>query len=225
MPGSVRRDGLKPNSTQVDRAALFGEAADRARPFRGIGPVGGAFPAKARAAYWRGRAVWSRGALSDERRRRPTRAASALPSTITVSSRRSHRPGGPASGRYGSVGDGPGDGAREPGRADDPAAARRGPEGIRAASRHRVRTFGRLRRADRCRRRSFVRLGDAPAVLAIGRTATARGLPLEQHAFPTFGIPVTNPCRAPRTRRWSTPSRGRRAPSTRGPSPAPTRAA
>ncbi len=35
----------------------------------------------------------------------------------------------------------------------------------------------------------FVRLGDAPAVLAIGRAATARGLPLEQHAFPTFGIP------------------------------------
>ncbi len=39
----------------------------------------------------------------------------------------------------------------------------------------------------------FVRLGDAPAVLAIGRTATARGLPLEQHAFPTFGIPRYEP--------------------------------
>ncbi len=39
----------------------------------------------------------------------------------------------------------------------------------------------------------FVRLGDAPAVLAIGRAATARGLPLEQHAFPTFGIPRYEP--------------------------------
>jgi soluble lytic murein transglycosylase len=35
----------------------------------------------------------------------------------------------------------------------------------------------------------FVALNDAPTVLAIGRTATARGLALEHHAFPTFGIP------------------------------------
>jgi len=35
----------------------------------------------------------------------------------------------------------------------------------------------------------FVRLGDAPAALAIGRVATGRGLALEQHAFPTFGVP------------------------------------
>jgi soluble lytic murein transglycosylase len=35
----------------------------------------------------------------------------------------------------------------------------------------------------------FVALNDAPTVLAIGRAATARGLALEQHAFPVFGIP------------------------------------
>jgi len=39
----------------------------------------------------------------------------------------------------------------------------------------------------------FVRVGDAPAVLAIGRAATARGLALEQHAFPTFGVPRYEP--------------------------------
>ncbi|MFM9976320.1 MAG: lytic transglycosylase domain-containing protein [Beijerinckiaceae bacterium] len=41
--------------------------------------------------------------------------------------------------------------------------------------------------------RRFVAQGDAPAVLALGRMATARGLPLEQHAFPTFGIPSYQP--------------------------------
>ena len=39
----------------------------------------------------------------------------------------------------------------------------------------------------------FVGLGDASAVLAIGRVATARGLALEHHAFPTFGIPRFQP--------------------------------
>jgi soluble lytic murein transglycosylase len=39
----------------------------------------------------------------------------------------------------------------------------------------------------------FVRLGDAPTVLAIGRNATARGFAVEQHAFPTFGVPRYEP--------------------------------
>jgi soluble lytic murein transglycosylase len=39
----------------------------------------------------------------------------------------------------------------------------------------------------------FIAMGDAPTVLAIGKLATARGLALEQHAFPTFGIPRYQP--------------------------------
>lgn len=39
----------------------------------------------------------------------------------------------------------------------------------------------------------FVRAGDAPTVLAIGKTATGRGFALEQHAFPTFGVPGYEP--------------------------------
>jgi soluble lytic murein transglycosylase len=39
----------------------------------------------------------------------------------------------------------------------------------------------------------FVAFKDAPTVLAIGRAATARGLALEHHAFPTFGIPRYEP--------------------------------
>jgi soluble lytic murein transglycosylase len=39
----------------------------------------------------------------------------------------------------------------------------------------------------------FMAMGDAPTVLAIGKLATARGLALEQHAFPTFGIPRYQP--------------------------------
>jgi soluble lytic murein transglycosylase len=38
--------------------------------------------------------------------------------------------------------------------------------------------------------RPFVEAKDAPSVLTLGRHATLRGLPLEQHAFPTFGIPA-----------------------------------
>jgi soluble lytic murein transglycosylase len=41
--------------------------------------------------------------------------------------------------------------------------------------------------------RHFVSMGDAPTVLNIGKLATARGLALEQHAFPTFGIPRYQP--------------------------------
>ncbi len=41
--------------------------------------------------------------------------------------------------------------------------------------------------------RQFMAMGDAPTVLAIGKLATARGLALEQHAFPTFGIPRYQP--------------------------------
>jgi soluble lytic murein transglycosylase len=37
--------------------------------------------------------------------------------------------------------------------------------------------------------RRFIPLNNASTILALGRTATARGMPLEQHAFPTFGIP------------------------------------
>lgn len=37
--------------------------------------------------------------------------------------------------------------------------------------------------------RPFVEDKDASRVLSLGRHATLRGLPLEQHAFPTFGIP------------------------------------
>ncbi len=36
-------------------------------------------------------------------------------------------------------------------------------------------------------------LSDAPTVVAIGRMATARGLALEHHAFPIFGIPAYLP--------------------------------
>ena len=39
----------------------------------------------------------------------------------------------------------------------------------------------------------FANLGNAPAVLAIGRMATSQGLALEHHAFPTFGIPRYEP--------------------------------
>ncbi len=39
----------------------------------------------------------------------------------------------------------------------------------------------------------FMAMGDASTVLSIGRLATARGLALEQHAFPTFGIPRYQP--------------------------------
>jgi soluble lytic murein transglycosylase len=41
--------------------------------------------------------------------------------------------------------------------------------------------------------RRFVAMGDAPTVLNIGKLATARGLALEHHAFPTFGIPGYQP--------------------------------
>jgi soluble lytic murein transglycosylase len=41
--------------------------------------------------------------------------------------------------------------------------------------------------------RRFADLNDAGSVLAIGRMATARSLPLEHHAFPTFGIPEYKP--------------------------------
>ncbi len=41
--------------------------------------------------------------------------------------------------------------------------------------------------------KQFMAMGDAPSVLAIGKLATARGLALEQHAFPTFGIPRYQP--------------------------------
>jgi soluble lytic murein transglycosylase len=41
--------------------------------------------------------------------------------------------------------------------------------------------------------RKFLPFNNAAAILALGRTATARGLPLEHHAFPTFGIPSYQP--------------------------------
>ncbi len=41
--------------------------------------------------------------------------------------------------------------------------------------------------------RAFVDMGDAPTVLTIGKLATARGLALEHHAFPIFGIPRYQP--------------------------------
>ncbi len=39
----------------------------------------------------------------------------------------------------------------------------------------------------------FVARNDAPTVLAIGRTGAQRGLPVEQHAFPVFGVPGYDP--------------------------------
>ncbi|MGL4239503.1 MAG: lytic transglycosylase domain-containing protein [Beijerinckiaceae bacterium] len=39
----------------------------------------------------------------------------------------------------------------------------------------------------------FVARNDAATVLAIGRTGMQRGLPVEHHAFPTFGIPSYDP--------------------------------
>ena len=41
------------------------------------------------------------------------------------------------------------------------------------------------------------RYNDAQAMLAIGKTALARGLPIEQYAFPEIGVPSYSADRSP----------------------------
>ena len=66
------------------------------------------------------------------------------------------------------------------------------------------------------------RNNDARAMLLMGKAALGRGHPLEHYAFPTIGMPnYTRDRSGGRASRWSTPSPGRRARSTRRPSPAP----
>ncbi len=149
--------------------------------------------AKARAAYWRGRAVEA-GALSDEAASDAYAAASAFPSTYY---------GQLAAGRVGQ--EALHLRATEASEMDRVMAlASSAGQTIQLLLDADLKEFAQPLAIEFARSAGsaaqidaiadlFVRLGDAPAVLAIGRTATARGLPLDQHAFPTFGIPRYEP--------------------------------
>ena len=71
------------------------------------------------------------------------------------------------------------------------------------------------------------RKGDARTLALLGRTAVGRGLPFEYYAYPIAGLPRVKPIGARRmsSRTSPTRSRGRKAASTRAPSPAPRRKA
>ena len=62
---------------------------------------------------------------------------------------------------------------------------------------------------------------DARAMLMIGKAALNRGYAFDVYAFPTNGIPEFRMVGPRSTAAWSTPSPGRKARSTRAPSPAP----
>jgi soluble lytic murein transglycosylase len=149
--------------------------------------------AKARAAYWRGRALEA-GAHGDGTAEAAYEAAAAIPATYY---------GQLAAERLGR--EALHLGVTEASEADETfALASPGGRVIRLLLDADMKEFAQPLAIDFARVAPsashvdavadlFVKLGDAPTVLAIGRQATARGFAVEQHAFPTFGVPRYEP--------------------------------